>query len=79
MFDFRHVLAGAALCAGLGATAAFADASALDKFAGAKEAIMSYYGANAREAGCGAGSMTDIGDEGLRGALARLGASVKRT
>ena len=55
-------LAGAALCAGLGATAAFADALALDKFAGAKEAIMSYYAANAREPNCGAGQMTDIGD-----------------
>ena len=62
MFDYRHVLAGAALGAGLGATAAFADASALDKFPGAKEQIMSYYAANAREAGCGAGQMADIGD-----------------
>ena len=62
MFDYRHVLAATALCAGLGATAAFADASALDKFAGAKDAIMSYYAANAQEPNCGAGSMTDIGD-----------------
>ena len=41
MSHVRHVLAGAAMCAGLGATAAFADASALEKFAGAKEQIMS--------------------------------------
>ena len=55
MITFTRVLAGAALCAGLGATAAFADATALDKFPGAKEAIMSYYAANAREGGgnCG--------------------------
>jgi hypothetical protein len=40
------------------------DASALDKFAGAKEAIMSYYAAHAREGrgACGVGSMTEIGD-----------------
>ena len=38
-------------------------AAALDKFAGAKEQIMSYYAANAREGGgnCGAGNMNDIG------------------
>lgn len=61
MFDYKLVLAGAALCAGLGATTAFADASALEKFAGAKEAIMAYYAANGREPGCGAGNMADIG------------------
>jgi DNA polymerase-3 subunit beta len=33
---------------------------ALDKFAGAKEAIMSYYAANGRESNCRAGSMTVI-------------------
>lgn len=57
----KLILASAALCAGLG-TAAFADASALQKFPGAKEAITNYYGANAREANCGAGHITDIGD-----------------
>jgi hypothetical protein len=48
----------------LGIGTALADASALEKFAGAKEAIMSYYAANAREGAgnCGAGHMTAIGD-----------------
>ena len=57
-------MAGAALCVGLGATAAFADATALEKFPGAKEAIMSYYAANAREGAgnCGAGHMGNIGE-----------------
>ena len=42
--------------------AALADASALEKFPGAKDAIMSYYAANAREGAgnCGAGHMRDI-------------------
>ena len=64
MVDCKHLLAGAAMAVGLGATAALADASALEKFAGAKDAIMSYYAANAREGGgnCGAGHMADIGD-----------------
>ena len=63
MVDCKHLLAGAAMAVGLGATAALADASALEKFAGAKDAIMSYYAANARESGtCGAGHMADIGD-----------------
>jgi hypothetical protein len=55
---------GLALCAGLGAPAAFADTSALGKFPGAKQAIMSYYAHNAREGGgkCNAGQMADIGD-----------------
>ena len=61
MVHFTRVLAGAALCVGLGATAAFADTTALDKFPGAKDAIMSYYAANAREgAECGAGHMGNI-------------------
>ena len=51
-------LSGAAMLAALAAGAALADASALDKFPGAKDAIMSYYAANAREGGnCGAGHM----------------------
>lgn len=64
MIERKLVLAAAALCAGLGATPAFADDSALAKFPGAKDAIMSYYAANAREGSgnCGAGQMTDIGD-----------------
>ena len=63
MVDCKHLLAGAAMAVGLGANAALADASALEKFAGAKEAIMSYYAANAREGGnCGAGHIADIGD-----------------
>lgn len=61
MIDLKLMLTGAALCTGLGATTAFADAAALDKFAGAKEAIMSYYAANAREPDCGAGQMADVG------------------
>lgn len=63
MVQVRFVLAGAALYVGLGAATAFADASALEKFAGAKDAIMSYYAANAREGSgnCGAGHMEDIG------------------
>jgi len=60
MSQARLVLAGVALCAGLGASVAFADAMALDKFAGSKEAIMSYYAANGRESNCRAGSMTVI-------------------
>ena len=60
----RLVLAATVLCAGLGATPAFADASALEKFPGAKKAIMDYYATNAREGSgnCGAGQMTDIGN-----------------
>ena len=61
MSKVRHVLAGAMLSTGLGATVALADAAALDKFAGAKEAIMSYYAENGREPNCGAGQMADIG------------------
>ena len=62
MITFTRVLTGAALCVGLGATAALADTSALDKFPDAKDAIMSYYAANAREGAgnCGAGQMQDI-------------------
>ena len=37
MSQIKLVLASAALCTGLGAAAAFADASALEKFPGAKE------------------------------------------
>ena len=55
-------LSGAAVLAALAAGAALADASALEKFPGAKDAIMSYYAANAREGAgnCGAGQMQDI-------------------
>ena len=62
MATFTRVLAGAALGIGLGTTTAFADAAALEKFPGAKDAIMSYYAANAREGAgnCGAGQMQDI-------------------
>jgi len=63
MSPLRLVLTGAVLCTGLGSGVAFADASALEKFTGAREAIMSYYAANAREGSgnCGAGHMADIG------------------
>ena len=62
MVSLIRAVAGAALCVGLGAAAALADASALEKFPGAKDAIMSYYAANAREGAgnCGAGQMQDI-------------------
>ena len=62
MATFTRVLAGAALGIGLGTTTAVADAAALEKFPGAKDAIMSYYAANAREGAgnCGAGQMQDI-------------------
>jgi hypothetical protein len=48
----------------LGGCATRDDASALDRFAGAEEAIMGYYAANAREGAgaCGVGRMTEIGD-----------------
>ena len=65
MITFTHFLAGAALCVGLGATVALAaHTSALDKFPDAKDAIMSYYAANAREGGgnSGAGHIASIGD-----------------
>jgi hypothetical protein len=64
MDTWTRRLSGAALAVAVGAGTALADASALEKFAGAKEAIMSYYAANAREGGgnCGAGHMADIGD-----------------
>ena len=62
MSQARLVLASAALCGGLGASVALADAMALEKFAGAKKAIMSYYAANGREPNCGAGQMQNIGD-----------------
>jgi hypothetical protein len=55
-------LSGAALAVALGTATALADASALEKFPGAKDAIMSYYAANAQEPNCGAGQMQDIGD-----------------
>jgi hypothetical protein len=57
-------LSGAALVGVLGTATAWADAAALEKFAGAKDAITSYYAANAREGGgnCGAGHMADVGD-----------------
>jgi hypothetical protein len=57
-------LPGAAVLVALAAPAALADASALEKFPGAKEQIMSYYAANAREGAgnCGAGQMAGIGD-----------------
>src|SRR5262245_48233512 len=61
MVHDKFLFACAALSV-VGATAALADASALDKFAGAKDAIMSYYAANARESNCGAGKMSDIGN-----------------
>jgi hypothetical protein len=64
MDSWTRLLSGAALVVALGTATAWADASALEKFAGAKEQIMSYYAANAREGGgnCGAGHMADIGD-----------------
>jgi hypothetical protein len=48
----------------LGSCAARDGASALDRFAGAEEAIRGYYAAHAREGGgaCGVGSMSEIGD-----------------
>ena len=63
MVNSKLVLVAAALSASLGVTAAFADASALGQLPGAKEAIMSYYAANAHEGSgnCGAGHMQDIG------------------
>ena len=64
MAYFTRILAGAALCVGLGAPAAFADTAALDKYPGAKDAIMTYYAENAREGagGCGAGHMGNINE-----------------
>jgi hypothetical protein len=62
MRNWKRAFVMGALGAGFGVTAALANASALQKFPGAKEQIMSYYGANAREPNCGAGNMTDIGD-----------------
>ena len=65
MVDFlMSRLSGAALLPRCGASAALADSAALDKFSGAKEAIMSYYASNAHEGGgnCRVGQMTDIGD-----------------
>ena len=64
MDSWMSRLSAAALLTALGAPAALADAAALDKFAGAKEAIMSYYASNAHEGGgnCRAGQMTDISD-----------------
>ena len=48
----------------LGGCATRDGASALDRFAGAEEAIMGYYAAHAREGrgACGVGNMTEIGD-----------------
>jgi hypothetical protein len=48
----------------LGNCATLDGTSALDQFAGAEEAIMGYYAANAREGAgaCGVGRMTEIGD-----------------
>ena len=62
MKSWMRSLSGAAVLAALAAGAALADASALEKFPGAKDAIMSYYAANAREPNCGAGQMQNIGD-----------------
>ena len=64
MIDFARVLTGSVVCIGLGATAALADSAALARFAGAKERVISYYAANAREGAgnCGPGQITDIGD-----------------
>ena len=50
MKSWIRSLSGAAVLAALAAGAALADASALEKFPGAKDAIMSYYAANARGA-----------------------------
>jgi hypothetical protein len=63
MDSWTRRLSGATLAVVLGTATAWADASALEKFAGAKDAIMGYYAANAREGGgnCGAGNMSDIG------------------
>ena len=62
MNSWMRSLSGAVVLAALAAGAALADASALEKFPGAKDAIMSYYAANAREGAgnCGAGQMQDI-------------------
>src|SRR4051794_34981719 len=56
-------LSAAALLTALGAPMVLAD-TALDKFSGAKEAIMSYYASNAHESAgnCRPGQMTDISD-----------------
>ena len=65
MNSWMRNLSGAALCwRRFAVGAALADASALEKFPGAKDAIMSYYAANAREGAgnCGAGQMQDIGN-----------------
>ena len=62
MKSWMRSLSGAAVLAALAAGAALADASALEKFPGAKDAIMSYYAANGREPNCGAGQMSNIGD-----------------
>ena len=63
MDSWTRLLSGPALVVALGTATALADASAREKFAGAKDAIMSYYAANAREGGnCGAGHMADIGE-----------------
>ncbi len=59
MKSWMSSLSGAAVLAALAAGAALADASALEKFPGAKEAIMSYYAANGREPNCGAGQMSE--------------------
>jgi hypothetical protein len=63
MRQARLLLAVAGLaCAGLAAGHAMADASALEKYPGAREQILSYYNANAREGGgnCGAGNIDNI-------------------
>lgn len=65
MVNCKHLLVAAGLCLGFSVGTAFADASALDKLAGAKEAIMGYYAANGREPNCGAGHMESIGDAKL--------------
>jgi len=58
------IIAASLACFGLMASEARADAAALEKYPGAKEQIMSYYAANAREGSgnCGAGHMGAIGD-----------------
>ncbi len=65
MIAFRMwTLAAATSLMTFGAATVWADASALTKFPGAKEAIMRYYADNAREGGgnCGAGHMADVSD-----------------
>jgi hypothetical protein len=66
MMDRARLLIAAAgvACAGLAAGHAMADDAALKSYPGAKEQILSYYNANAREGAgnCGAGNIQNISD-----------------